>query len=37
MAFTVTNGAIVQIDALVDPNRLAQLDLSLPPTAGEYR
>ncbi len=28
MAFTVTNGRIVQIDALVDPDRLAQLDLS---------
>jgi hypothetical protein len=28
MAFTVTNAKIVQIDALVDPERLAQLDLS---------
>jgi hypothetical protein len=28
MAFTVTNGKITQIDALVDPDRLAQLDLS---------
>ena len=28
MAFTVTNGKIVQIDALLDPERLAQLDLS---------
>jgi RNA polymerase sigma-70 factor (ECF subfamily) len=27
MAFTVTNGKIVQIDALLDPDRLAQLDL----------
>ncbi len=37
LAFTVANGMIVQIDALVDPERLAQLDLSLPPlpdTAG---
>ncbi len=31
MAFTVTNGKIVRIDALVDPERLAQLDLGLPP------
>ena len=31
MAFTVTNGKITQIDALVDPERLAQLDLPLPP------
>lgn len=30
MAFTVTNGQLTQIDALVDPERLAQLDLSLP-------
>jgi RNA polymerase sigma factor (sigma-70 family) len=29
MAFTVTNGKIVQIDALVDPERLAQFDLPL--------
>jgi RNA polymerase sigma-70 factor (ECF subfamily) len=28
MAFTVANGQIVQIDALVDPARLAQLDLT---------
>jgi RNA polymerase sigma-70 factor, ECF subfamily len=28
MAFTVTNGKITQIDALVDPERLAQLDLT---------
>jgi hypothetical protein len=26
MAFTVTNGRIVRIDALVDPERLAQID-----------
>ena len=32
MAFTVTNGRITQIDALVDPERLAQLDLSIPPS-----
>jgi RNA polymerase sigma factor (sigma-70 family) len=30
IAFTVTNGKITQIDALVDPERLAQLDLALP-------
>jgi RNA polymerase sigma-70 factor (ECF subfamily) len=30
MAFTVTNGKITAIDALVDPERLAQLDLHLP-------
>ncbi len=30
MAFTVTNGKIVQIDALLDPERLEQLDLSVP-------
>jgi RNA polymerase sigma factor (sigma-70 family) len=30
MAFTVTNGKITQIDVLVDPERLAQLDLMLP-------
>jgi RNA polymerase sigma factor (sigma-70 family) len=37
MAFTVTNGKIIQIDALLDPERLAQLDLSLPPIADEHR
>src|ERR687891_19108 len=37
MAFTVTNGKIVQIDALLDPERLVQLDLSLPPIADEHR
>ena len=31
MAFTVTNGKITQIDALADPERLAQLDLPVPP------
>ncbi|HEY3647455.1 MAG TPA: hypothetical protein VGL33_05760 [Streptosporangiaceae bacterium] len=30
MAFTVTNGKITQIDALVDPDRLAQLGLTFP-------
>ena len=37
MAFTVTNGQIVQIDALLDPERLAQLDLSFPPISDEHR
>jgi hypothetical protein len=32
MAFTVTNGRIIHIDALLDPERLARLDLSIPPT-----
>jgi len=31
MAFTVTNGKIAHIDALVDPDRLPQLDLAIPP------
>lgn len=35
MAFTVTNGKITQIDALVDPERLAQLQLSRSPEAGD--
>jgi hypothetical protein len=30
MAFTVTGGKITQIDALADPGRLAQLDLTFP-------
>jgi RNA polymerase sigma-70 factor (ECF subfamily) len=30
MAFTVTSGKITQIDALLDPERLAQLDLKVP-------
>ena len=30
MAFTVTNGKITQIDALLDPERLARLDLTVP-------
>ena len=35
MAFTVTNGKITQIDALLDPERLARLDLSVPPIADQ--
>jgi RNA polymerase sigma-70 factor, ECF subfamily len=35
MAFTVTNGKVVQIDALLDPDRLRQLDLSIPSGAEE--
>jgi RNA polymerase sigma factor (sigma-70 family) len=31
MAFTVTNGRISQLNALVDPERLARLELALPP------
>jgi RNA polymerase sigma-70 factor (ECF subfamily) len=30
MAFTVTNGKITRVDALLDPKRLAELDLVLP-------
>ena len=37
MAFTVSNAKIVQIDALLDPERLEQLDLSVPPTADPHR
>jgi RNA polymerase sigma-70 factor (ECF subfamily) len=38
MAFTITNGKITRIDALVDPERLGQLSLTLPPRApGEQR
>jgi hypothetical protein len=33
---TVTNERIVQIDALLDPERLAQLDLSIPPIADKH-
>ncbi len=36
MAFTVTNGKIVQIDALLDPERLEQLDLRIPPMADQH-
>jgi RNA polymerase sigma-70 factor (ECF subfamily) len=32
MAFTVTNGKIVQIDVLLDPERLERLGLSIPPS-----
>jgi RNA polymerase sigma factor (sigma-70 family) len=34
MAFTVANGKIVQIDALLDPERLARLDLAFPAARG---
>jgi len=34
MVFTVTNGKITQIGGLVDPERLAQLDLALPASEG---
>jgi RNA polymerase sigma-70 factor (ECF subfamily) len=37
MAFTVTNGKIVQIDALLDPERLERLDLSIPSGANKTR
>jgi RNA polymerase sigma factor (sigma-70 family) len=37
MAFTVTNGKITQIDALLDPDRLARFDLSIPPTEHKRR
>jgi len=30
MAFTVSNGQIAQIDALIDPQRLARLNLTVP-------
>ncbi|HWE58459.1 MAG TPA: hypothetical protein VG228_02095, partial [Solirubrobacteraceae bacterium] len=30
MAFTVANGMIVQIDALLDPERLERLELTIP-------
>lgn len=33
MAFTVTNAKIVRIDALLDPERLQQLDLTIPSCA----
>ena len=35
MAFTVANEKIAQIDVLLDPERLEQLDLSIPPTADQ--
>jgi RNA polymerase sigma factor (sigma-70 family) len=31
MAFTITNGKITRIDALLDPERLQHLDLTIPP------
>ncbi len=37
MSFTVTNGRIAQIDVLLDPERLEQLDLSIPPIANQHR
>ena len=37
MAFTVSNGKIAQIDALVDPERLARLDVNLSPKPDEPR
>ena len=37
MAFTVTKGKVAQIDVLLDPERLEQLDLTIPPTAGTHR
>ena len=37
MAFTVTNGKIVRIDALLDPERLEQLDLNILPIADQHR
>jgi hypothetical protein len=33
MAFNVTDGKITRIDALADPDRLAQLDLTFPDTS----
>ncbi len=36
MAFTVTNGKIVKIDVLLDPERLEQLDLSIPPIPDKH-
>jgi RNA polymerase sigma-70 factor (ECF subfamily) len=32
MAFTIANGKITAIDALTDPERLSQLDLTVPPS-----
>src|SRR5918996_757089 len=37
MGFTVSCGKITAIDALVDPERLVQLELDLPPIADEHR
>jgi hypothetical protein len=35
IAFTITDNKIARIDALLDPERLAQLDLNIPPIARE--
>jgi RNA polymerase sigma-70 factor, ECF subfamily len=35
MAFTVTNGKITRIDGLVDPERLGQLNLAIPPSGDQ--
>jgi hypothetical protein len=32
MAFQIANGRITAIDALTDPERLSELDLTVPPT-----
>ena len=37
MAFTVTNGKIIRIDSLLDPERLAALELSVPGNREEQR
>jgi RNA polymerase sigma factor (sigma-70 family) len=37
MALTMANGKIAQIDVLLDPQRLEQLDLIIPPPAGTHR
>jgi hypothetical protein len=37
MAFTVTNGKISRIDALLDPDRLAALELGIPVGEDEPR
>jgi hypothetical protein len=34
MAFTIANGRIGAIDALVDPERLRRLELTMPPAEG---
>jgi RNA polymerase sigma-70 factor (ECF subfamily) len=35
MGFAVTRGTIVRIDVLMDPERLARLDLSVLPISGD--
>ena len=37
MAFTVTGGKITRIDALTDPERLGQLNLTIPPPGKQQR